>query len=108
MRMLTRREFLAGMALAALPAGRAAAGPVTTDEIGDQVQTVPAGTLPEFARDPADVARLYRHAAGHGDELRYIPCFCGCYRFGHRSNHDCYVKSVNRGGAVTFTSHAAT
>lgn len=83
------------------------ASPVTTDAIGDQVQTLPPDQVPVFA-GPGDVARLYRYAAEHGDELQYIPCFCGCARFGHRSNRDCYVKSVNRDGTLTFTSHAAT
>jgi hypothetical protein len=44
----------------------------------------------------------------HGDDLRHIPCFCGCNRFGHRNNRDCYIKSVEAGGAITFTSHAST
>jgi hypothetical protein len=85
----------------------AGAGPVTTDAIGDQVQTLPRGQLPDFART-LDLQRLYRYAVEHGDELAYIPCFCGCYRFGHKSNRDCYVKSFNREGTLTFTSHAAT
>ncbi len=80
---------------------------MTTDEIGDQVQTLTRGQVPEFARRD-DLARLYRYAVEHGDELRYIPCFCGCFRFGHRSNRECYIKSANADGAITFTSHAAT
>ena len=55
-----------------------------------------------------EIERLYRYALEHGDELQYIPCFCGCGRFGHRNNQDCYIKSFNRDGTVTFTSHAAT
>jgi len=87
--------------------GRAEAGPITTDAIGDRVQTPPAGQLPEFA-NVADLPRLYRYAVEHGDDLQYIPCFCGCYRFGHKSNRDCYIKAFKPDGAVTFTSHAAT
>jgi hypothetical protein len=85
------------------------AGPsrVSTDSIGDQVQTLPRGQLPEFA-STADLQRLYRYAVEHGDELEYIPCFCGCYRFGHKSNHDCYIKAEGADGTLTFTSHAAT
>ncbi len=113
---MQRRAFLYGtgaIAVAAIaawqlwPARRGAAAPVTTDAIGDQVQTLPRGQLPEFARTP-HIGRLYRYAVEHGDELAYMPCFCGCYRFGHRSNRDCYIKAVNPDGTLTFTSHAAT
>jgi hypothetical protein len=113
---MKRRTFLYGtgaIAVAAIPAWqlwparRGTASPVTTDAIGDQVQTLPRGQLPEFARSPG-IGRLYRYAVDRGDELGYVPCFCGCYRFGHRSNRDCYVKSSNRDGTLTFTSHAAT
>jgi len=113
---MKRRHFIYGGA-AAIAAGAGAwyvmgsrsvgAGAVTTDAIGDQVQTLPRGQYPRFASE-ADVQTLYRYAVEHGDELRYVPCFCGCYRFGHTSNRDCYVKSENRDGTLTFTSHAAT
>ena len=87
--------------------GTAEAGAVTTDAVGDQVQTLPAGQLPEFAKT-ADVERLYRYAVEHGDELQYMPCFCGCFRFGHKSNRDCYIKASKDDGTLTFTSHAVT
>ena len=115
---MKRRVFLYGAMTAAgaglvtwqlWPAATSSGGAsrVTTDAIGDQVQTLPRGRLPEFA-STADLERLYRYAVEHGDELHYIPCFCGCYRFGHQSNHDCYIKAHNNDGTVTFTSHAAT
>lgn len=116
---MKRRTFLSGAAamtgLLVLPS-RSRGGPVTTDEIGDQVQTLPRGRLPDFARPGVpgagrlyrDSAAEYRFAVDHGDELRYIPCVCGCVRFGHTSNRDCYVKSFNKDGTITFTSHAAT
>lgn len=86
-----------------------AASPVTLDEIGDQVQTVARGGLPEFAGPGTPGIRaLYRYAVEHGDELRWIPCYCGCGSFGHRSNRDCYVKGEHPDGSLTFTSHAAT
>lgn len=88
---------------------RALAGPVTTDNIGDQVQTLPRGQLPEFGGpDTPGVRRLYQYAVDHGNDLQSIPCFCGCSRVGHKSNRDCYIKSFNRDGTLTFTSHAAT
>ena len=109
---MNRRAFVYGAAMAGgtLMLSRGAlGGPVTTDAIGDQVQTVPRGQLPEFAGPGTPgIQQLYRYAVEHGDELQYIPCFCGCYRFGHKSNRDCYIKSSNRDGTMTFTSHAAT
>lgn len=114
---MKRRAFLygagatAGVALAAWQLwptrSQTAAAPVTTDAIGDQVQTLPRGQVPAFA-GRGEIASLYRYTAEHDDELQYIPCFCGCGRFGHQSNRDCYIKSFNVDGTLTFTSHAAT
>ena len=76
------------------------------DEIGDEVQTVPRGGLPQFAAD-ADLPALYRFATTRGDVLRYMPCTCGCAQIGHTSNRSCYIKAETA-AAVTYTSHAAT
>ncbi len=110
-----RRAFLygAGAAVAAVaawqlwPAASGGAPPVSTDAIGDWIQTLPRGQLPVFAGG-AKAQALYRYAVEHGDELQYVPCFCGCGRFGHTSNRDCYIKASNADGTLTFTSHAAT
>ena len=110
--MIGRRSVVQGLMLTigvAAMRRRALAGPVTIDKIGDQVQTLPRGQLPDFAGPGTPSIRtLYQYAVEHGDELQYVPCFCGCGRFGHRSNRDCYVKAFNRDGSVTYTSHAAT
>ena len=114
-RQQDRRDFLrrAGRAAAAiasgllLKSGPATAGPVTTDSYGDRVQTVPRGQLPEFAREVPDTGGVYRFATDHAADLAYIPCFCGCKNIGHRSNLDCYIKSFNNDGTVTYTSHGS-
>lgn len=85
---------------------RAAGDGVTVDAIGDQVQTLPRGQLPVFAKG-ADVAALYRFALERRDVLQHMPCTCGCGGLGHTSNVSCYVKA-EAGDRVTFTSHAAT
>lgn len=110
---LSRRDVLlrvlGGLALSgAVSVREALAGPVTTDRYGDKVQTVPRGQLPEFAREVPDTGSVYRFATDHAADLDYIPCFCGCKNIGHRSNRDCYIKSFNRDGTVTYTSHGAT
>ncbi|MGH7267739.1 MAG: PCYCGC motif-containing (lipo)protein [Candidatus Rokuibacteriota bacterium] len=111
-----RRAFLYGASATAVaafagwqlwPAPAGSAAPVTTDAIGDQVQRLPRGQLPVFA-GTAEIQRLYRYAVEHGDELQYVPCFCGCERFDHTSNRDCYIKAFDPDGTLTFTSHAAT
>lgn len=112
----TRREVLAGALIVVasggawwLTAGEASAGPVTRDQYGDQIQTVPRGQLPDFARSGGpNVQEAYRYALQDGEALDYIPCFCGCKKIGHRHNRNCYIKSVNRDGTVTYTSHSAT
>lgn len=110
--MIGRRSMVRGLMLTiglAAVERRALAGPVTVDKIGDQVQTLPRGQLPDFAGPGTPGIRaLYQYAVEHGEELQYIPCFCGCVRFGHRSNRDCYIKAFERDGSVTYTSHAAT
>ena len=109
---MDRRRFLygAGVVAAAIAASQQSlAGPVTTDAVGDRVQRLPKEQLPDFAGpNLPDIHRLYAYAVEHGDELQYIPCTCGCFRFGHKSNRECYVKSFNGDGTLTFTSHAAT
>ena len=107
---MRRRTFLVAAAVGALGCARpgsAHPAPVTTDAAGDFVQTLSRTDLPRFADTP-DLRRLYRYAVERGEELRSIPCYCGCADIGHRSNRDCYVKSMNADGTLTFTSHAAT
>lgn len=113
MTLISRRELLFGalgvLVGGATPTRASAAGPVTTDEYGDQNQILPRGQLPEFARVRGPkVAELYRFAREQGKDLGYIPCYCGCGGIGHNSNRACYIKSETRDGTVTYTSHAAT
>lgn len=49
--------------------------------------------------DP-EIQEAYRYAVAHPDELRYMPCFCGCGAQGHTSNYDCYVREVRSDGSV--------
>ena len=107
-----RRAVVVAAAVALTLAGIAQSAPTVAqrapikDEIGDEVQTVARGGLPEFAAD-ADAPALYRFATTRGDVLRYMPCTCGCAQIGHTSNRSCYVKAETE-TTVTYTSHAAT
>jgi len=79
---------------------------VTTDALGDQVQTRRGGALPQFAQT-GELTGLYRFAKDRGDVLKWMPCTCGCAQLGHTSNRSCYIKAET-GEATTWTSHAAT
>ena len=75
---------------------------------GDLLETVPQGSLPSFALKAGPRAQeAYRYAAANGEDLQYIPCFCGCKNIGHRHNADCYIAERLPGGRITFTSHGA-
>jgi hypothetical protein len=107
-----RRLIVVVVLVVAVGAGGAAwwlasaADPITTDNIGDSVQTRPRGQLPTFIQG-ADARALYAFAVEHPEVLAFMPCLCGCVDFGHTSNRSCYVKAEG-GDRVTFTSHAAT
>ena len=64
---------------------------------------------PDYVTDAEpEVKRLYEFQITHGDLMRYMPCFCGCGNDGHRSNRDCYVKTVKPDGSVILDSMAPT
>ena len=46
----------------------------------------------DVAKAPAEVREAYRFAIANRDNLRYIPCYCGCGSEGHTSNASCYIK----------------
>jgi hypothetical protein len=51
---------------------------------------------------PADVVKAaYLFAAERPDILKYMPCFCGCERGGHRGNDDCFVTRRDASGKPT-------
>jgi hypothetical protein len=54
------------------------------------------------------VQAVYEFAARHPEVLSYMPCFCGCEREGHTGNHDCFVRSRDANGRVTWDVHGLT
>lgn len=51
--------------------------------------------FPAFVRQATtpNARRGYLYAVNHSDELKQIPCFCGCGKHaGHKSVHDCFIK----------------
>lgn len=68
--------------------------------------------LPEVphraARSPEGIRAAYEFAARHPGIPSYIPCFCGCEKKGHRSNHDCFIASRDAEGRVAWSPHGMT
>ena len=51
---------------------------------------------------PAEVVKAaYLFAAQHPEVLKYVPCFCGCERGGHRGNDDCFVSARDAAGKAS-------
>jgi hypothetical protein len=126
---MDRRDLLSSATLLALGVGAAACGGGNSSASSKgaskadpaarfakyRVASEPNGDLgkvvwPPFVSDaPAEVKALYEFQVTHGDLMRWMPCFCGCGQTaGHKSNRDCYIKSVRPDGSVIFDSMAPT
>lgn len=56
----------------------------------------------DHAVRPLNVMRAtFEFAARHPEVMKYVPCFCGCARGGHKDNHDCFVSGRDAAGKVT-------
>jgi len=53
------------------------------------------------ARPLSMMRTTFEFAARHPEVMKFVPCFCGCERGGHKDNHDCFVAGRNTAGAVT-------
>ncbi len=72
-----------------------------------ELAMAPESALPDFVRGaPAQVREAYRFAIANRELLSAVPCFCGCGSMSHRSNLDCYIKSVRADGSIEFENHA--
>lgn len=74
------------------------------------LKPAPAGQLPPIpggplARPLQVVQAVYEFAARHPEVLNYVPCYCGCERLGHRGNENCFVRSRDANGRVTWEPH---
>ena len=62
--------------------------------------TRPLAFPAKVAAAPSDLRELYEFAARRPDVLHYVPCFCGCWRVGHKSSYDCFIDEVRADGTV--------
>jgi hypothetical protein len=114
---MTRNRLFAGALLlatgllvaVAVDAGQrapAATGPA----VAQPFKAAPPGPLPPIPGGPlvrpvAVVQSVYEFAARHPEVLNYVPCYCGCDRLGHRNNENCFVRSRDGNGRVTWEPH---
>ena len=68
--------------------------------IAADLPLLPPGIV-QGVRPVAMTKAAFEFAARHPEVLKYIPCFCGCDRGGHKGNHDCFVAGRNAAGQVT-------
>jgi hypothetical protein len=77
-----------------------ASGASSLQMVAPDLPPLPPGM--ERAVRPVEVVKAaYEYAARHPEILKYMPCFCGCERMGHRGNDDCFVEKRDANGRVT-------
>src|SRR6476659_7707501 len=74
--------------------------PQTMVQIAPDLPPLPPG-INAAARPPEVTKAVYEFAARHPEVLKYVPCFCGCERLGHKGNDDCFVGARDKHGKVT-------
>lgn len=92
----------------AAPAAQAAAPQAQNDPLwlADDLPRLPAGVV-MGVRSVGVMRATYEFAARHPEVMKYVPCFCGCERGGHKDNHDCYVASRDEKNNVkVWDTHA--
>jgi hypothetical protein len=73
--------------------------------IAPDLPPLPPGA--ENAVRPFEIVRAaYEFAARHPEVLKFVPCFCGCERGGHKHNADCFIASRDSQNRVTWETHA--
>lgn len=78
------------------------------------LDTKPAGQLPDFLAQTgsmqAQLTALYQGAVADYDAYSHVPCYCGCavYTTAHKSLAECFIKSKNPDGTITFTDHSTS
>lgn len=91
MRRRTLLVAAAGFAAAACVPARIAAPSATLRPLWLAIPAQDVWPLP-YRQAPAAAKEAYAFAIAHPEILRYIPCFCGCGREGHRANDDCFIR----------------
>ncbi|MBW3631570.1 MAG: PCYCGC domain-containing protein [Chloroflexi bacterium] len=101
-RKLTRRHALQGALAASGLALVGCSSGVGQSSADDALLAWPAeDRWPEqFYKASARIQETYRYAVANQDLLQWMPCFCGCGEWGHKSNAGCYVQEMRNDGSV--------
>lgn len=59
----------------------------------------------QYRQAPVASKVAYAFAMTHPEILRFMPCFCGCVREGHRDNYDCFVREQIVPGTYLLDPH---
>jgi hypothetical protein len=93
---------------AASPAPQPAAVPRSAPipaSAGGYSGPLPPIPMAPYVTDPALVRTVYEFAARQPEVLRYVPCFCGCERNGHKGNEDCFIAGRAPDGRPQWDAH---
>lgn len=72
-----------------------------------QETTASVTTMPSFLKTQPERTLLIYQIAGYSvDQLKWIPCYCGCgEEAGHKSNLNCFIQEVKPDGSVVWDDH---
>lgn len=70
-------------------------------------QGVEASKLPKEALEDPKIREAYEYVVENPEFLDYIPCYCNCYRLGHKNIKGCFVSKFKSDGNVVFDRHGA-
>lgn len=72
-----------------------------------EATSMPLNELPDEVRQaPVTVQETYQFAISNPEELKAVPCFCGCGAAGHTSNYNCFIQEVKPDGEIVYDWHA--
>jgi len=71
-----------------------------------QNRGVSKGQLPQYALRNSEVETAYRYVVDNSGKMEKLPCYCNCYKLGHRSVKDCFINKTGE-ERVVFNDHGA-
>ena len=60
--------------------------------------------LPEYAMRTASIQAAYQYALDNPNLLDYIPCYCNCYRLGHKNVGDCFIDEHGSNCGICYST----
>lgn len=100
--------FVAGIILTLSHTGGSDIGwHVVRPALAQDVRFEPMPSIDVSVASEAELRRAYEFVANNENILRYVPCFCGCERLGHKSVESCFVSARSPDGFVKWNKHGA-